>query len=122
MGPWRRDPRPGPSFCKRGLGIRTGRRMRTLRQEVQSRRFGEGGNRQHRHARRLRRIQRSSGLPGTVGTLAEAVTSLLTNAEAAERLKVSARTLRREVADGRLRGVRIRGCWRIAQADLDSYL
>lgn len=50
------------------------------------------------------------------------VTEVLTTQEAAARARVSARTLVREILDGRLATVRIRGCVRILAADLDAYL
>lgn len=43
-------------------------------------------------------------------------------ADAARLLNVSAATLYREIADGRIRAVRIRGTWRIRHSELLRYL
>lgn len=48
--------------------------------------------------------------------------SLLTIPQAAERLSVSRRTVEREIADGRLRAIRVRGLLRVDPADLDAYI
>lgn len=50
------------------------------------------------------------------------MTAPLTYAAAAELAGVSVRTIKREVADGRLVPVRIRGCVRILASDLQAYL
>jgi excisionase family DNA binding protein len=47
---------------------------------------------------------------------------MLTIAEAAQALKVSERTIRREIADGRLRAVRLRSLYRIRPEDWQAYL
>lgn len=47
---------------------------------------------------------------------------LLTLAEAAERLRVSVKTVRREIADGRLNPVRVRSRILLRQSDLDNYI
>lgn len=47
---------------------------------------------------------------------------MLTVAQAADQVGVSEKTLRREIADGRLATTRIRGCIRIAEHDLGEYL
>lgn len=47
---------------------------------------------------------------------------LITLREAAEQLRVSERTIRREIGSGRLQALRVRGLMRIDQADLDAYL
>ena len=47
---------------------------------------------------------------------------VLTVAEAARQLKVSATTLQREMREGKLIGIRVRGCYRIRQSDLDAYI
>lgn len=46
---------------------------------------------------------------------------MFTLAQAAERLNVSIKTVRREIADGRLKVTPVRGCDRIDQLDLESY-
>lgn len=48
--------------------------------------------------------------------------NVLTIGEAAQRLGVSTRTVRREIAAGRLVVIKIRGCVRIASEDLDQYI
>ena len=50
------------------------------------------------------------------------MSAVLTIAEAATRLRVSLRTLKREIAEGAIATVTIRGCVRILAADLDAYL
>jgi excisionase family DNA binding protein len=50
------------------------------------------------------------------------MTNLLTLAEAAQRLRVSVRTLEREARDGRLALVRIRSVRLVAPAELDRYI
>ena len=50
------------------------------------------------------------------------MTQLLTISEAAERLRVSVRTLEREARDGRLAIVRIRSVRLVAPAELDRYI
>ena len=47
---------------------------------------------------------------------------LLTTAEAAERLGMSPRSLRREIADGKLAVVRIRRMVRVCESDIESYI
>lgn len=47
---------------------------------------------------------------------------MLTLRDAARALQVSERTLRREIADGRLRAVRLRSLYRIRPEDLATYL
>ena len=48
--------------------------------------------------------------------------TLLTKAEAAQRAKVSEKTITREIAAGKLTPTRIRGAVRIAAEDLEEYL
>jgi len=48
--------------------------------------------------------------------------NVLTIAEVAAHLRVSDRTVKREIAAGELKAIRIRGCIRIAPSDLDTYL
>ncbi|HQR23124.1 MAG TPA: excisionase family DNA-binding protein [Burkholderiaceae bacterium] len=47
---------------------------------------------------------------------------MLTLRQVAERLHVSERTVRREIADGRLRAVKLRSLYRIRPEDLQAYL
>ena len=47
---------------------------------------------------------------------------LLTVSEAAERLHVSTKTVRRRIKDGSLRSIRISGLIRIAMADLEDFI
>lgn len=47
---------------------------------------------------------------------------MLTLRAAAAQLAVSERTIRREIADGRLLAIRVRGCFRIRPEDLAAYL
>jgi excisionase family DNA binding protein len=47
---------------------------------------------------------------------------LLTVSEVAERLRVSTKTVRRRIKDGRLRSIRISGLIRIAMADLEDFI
>jgi excisionase family DNA binding protein len=47
---------------------------------------------------------------------------LLTITAAATQLATSRRTIEREIADGKLAVIRVRGSRRVAQADLDSYI
>ena len=47
---------------------------------------------------------------------------LLTVSEAAERLHVSTKTVRRRIKDGSLRSIRISGLIRIVMADLEDYI
>jgi putative molybdopterin biosynthesis protein len=42
--------------------------------------------------------------------------------QVAERLQVSAFTVRRLLRDGDLRGVRIRGQWRIGEKDIEAFI
>jgi len=63
-----------------------------------------------------------------LGTIKEAVMRmllkepLLTVSEAAERLHVSTKTVRRRIKDGSLRSIRISGLIRIAMADLEDFI
>lgn len=47
---------------------------------------------------------------------------MLTISDAARELQVSERTIRREIADGRLRAVRLRSLYRIRPEDWQAYL
>jgi excisionase family DNA binding protein len=49
------------------------------------------------------------------------VTALLTADEVAALLKVSTKTIRRRLASGELRGIRIRGCVRVSQEAVDEW-
>lgn len=48
--------------------------------------------------------------------------SLFTLAEVADQLRVSERTVRREIADGKLKAVSVRKAVRVREADLADYL
>jgi excisionase family DNA binding protein len=50
------------------------------------------------------------------------MSKLLTLQEVAEQLRVSPRTVKREIAAGELPTVPVRGCTRILASDLDAYL
>jgi len=47
---------------------------------------------------------------------------LLTIADAATQLATSRRTVEREIADGKLAVILVRGSRRVAQSDLDDYI
>ena len=48
--------------------------------------------------------------------------TLLTLKEAAARLNVSLTTIRRMIYDGELKGIKVRGDWRIDPVDLEEYI
>lgn len=47
---------------------------------------------------------------------------VLTVEEVAERLRVSAQTVRKLIEDGELRAFRVKNQWRIRKEDLDRYI
>lgn len=50
------------------------------------------------------------------------IAGLLTVADVAEAAQVSQWTVRKEIADHHLRARRIRGCWRVTQADYNAWV
>ena len=57
-----------------------------------------------------------------IGVMARTTLPVLTVAEVAKTVRVSERTVWRELKAGRLRGTRFGGQWRILKRDLEAYL